>query len=64
MDTPAPEGDAAYYRAKLRSLLADRLSEPPGVPCHYCQATPGDWCEVDCGSPFPVLTPEYREVAE
>lgn len=52
--------DEAYYRAKLRSLLADRLPGPPGVECHYCQGQPGEWCEYDCGSPFPVLHPEYR----
>lgn len=56
--------DAAYYRAKLRSLLADRLPGPPGVECHFCQAEAHEWCEYDCGSPFPVLHPEYRHVDE
>ena len=50
-----------WYRAKLRSILAERLNEAPQQPCHYCQAIPGDWCEYDCGSPFPVLHPENRE---
>lgn len=52
---------ASYYRAKLRSLLYDRLGGPPGIPCSYCQGEPGDWCETDCGSPFPIRHPDYRE---
>lgn len=49
------------YRAKLRSILAHRLGKAPDQACDYCQGKPGEWCEYDCGSPFPVLHPEYRD---
>ena len=57
----ADNAEVRFYRAKLRSILAARLPGPPGVPCDYCQAQPGDFCEYDCGSPFPVLDGAYVE---
>lgn len=60
-DRPGATEDADYYRAKLRSLLHDRLDQPPAVPCPYCQSDPHEWCWIDCGSPFPILHPDYRE---
>lgn len=56
--------DVNYYRAKLRSLLHHRLGGSPGVPCQYCQSDAGDWCEYDCGSPFPILHPDYYEASD
>lgn len=58
-DCPAAP-NADYYRAKLRELLSNRTVEPPGVPCLYCGAE-GDWCESDCGSPFPIRHPDFRK---
>lgn len=56
--------DANYFRAHLRKLLHDQPDEPPAVPCPYCQSEPHEWCEYDCGSPFPILHPAYRDARD